>query len=246
MLKRFIGIILFLLVIFLQSSFAQTYYADIIVDVNEKGSTSITGLSTIPEIQTPLTTDIYTSKKGSYWVLNISTNHSINSFVFEVILPPGAHINYLKTTPSFRLEEKDGRLKIIGSGNNKPLEIIVQYKVTPQNQSPHYLFLFGVFVILGIFFGTIINFIFFRRKSRKNDKKKIMTLEKEYDMSFLTPRQQDIMNILIKEKKITQKELEERIQIPKSSISRNLKTLQIKGYIRKEQVGTTNYLILKD
>lgn len=253
MLLKFFLLLFTLLSLSLIGSFAQPYYADITIDVDEKGKTSVTGLSTIPSIQTPLVTDEYTSKKGSYWTLNITSEEEINSFVFEVILPKGATINYLKTTPSFRLEDESGRLKIIGSGNNRPLEIIVQYSIDSQNQNPPYLFLFGIFVLLGIFFGTIINWIFFRRRNKNNKKKEISKNsvfredEKEkIDLTFLTPRQQDIMTILLKEKKITQKELEERIHIPKSSISRNLKTLQIKGYIHKEHVGTTNYIVLKN
>ena len=52
--------------------------------------------------------------------------------------------------------------------------------------------------------------------------------------------------ILKKEGKITQKELEEKMQIPKSSISRNVKTLQVKSILKKESVGQTNYLSLEE
>ena len=253
MLKKYFLIIFVLFVTLLPNVFSQPYYADIVIDVDEKGSTSITGLSTIPSIQTPLTSDDYTSKKGSYWTLNITSQEEVNSFVFEAVLPQGATINYLKTSPSFRLEEESGRLKIIGSGNNRPLEIIVQYSIETQNQSPPYLLLLGVFVLIGIIFGGIFNVIFFRKQARSLKKKEISKTEvfsenekEKIDLTFLTPRQQEIMKILLENKKITQKELEEKVEIPKSSISRNLKTLQIKGYIRKEQVGTTNYIVLKN
>ncbi len=67
-------------------------------------------------------------------------------------------------------------------------------------------------------------------------------VKEEYE--HLNERQKEILSIL-QLGKITQKKLEETMQIPKASISRNVKTLCIKGYIQKEQVGNTNYLSIK-
>ena len=61
----------------------------------------------------------------------------------------------------------------------------------------------------------------------------------------LNERQKEILSIL-QEGKITQKKLEESMQIPKASISRNVKTLCLRGYIEKKQIGNTNYLSLKE
>ncbi|MEC8220529.1 MAG: MarR family transcriptional regulator, partial [Nanoarchaeota archaeon] len=54
--------------------------------------------------------------------------------------------------------------------------------------------------------------------------------------------QRKILEILLVEKRITQKDLEKRLKIPKSSLSRNLRRLEIKKLIRKESLGITNYI----
>lgn len=76
-----------------------------------------------------------------------------------------------------------------------------------------------------------------------------MSEEKEdefpIDISHLPERQQEIINILRDKKKVTQKQLEELMNIPKSSVSRNVQALFIKGIVEKQNVGQSNYVFLK-
>ena len=96
--------------------------------------------------------------------------------------------------------------------------------------------------ILGIFIGLVLSFFFTKKYQNKKEEKAI---RKEIDLAILPERQKEIINILKIKNKITQKELEEIMKIPKASISRNVKTLQVKGILKKEQVGNTNYISLK-
>lgn len=241
-------IFLLAIIVVIPYAFSQ-YYGDLQIAIDEKGETSITGLSNIPSIDTPVTTDTLTAKKGAHWTFNLTTNQTIESYVYEVTLPQNAQINYIKTSEDFRLEENNGNLKVISSGNNKPLNIIIQYQLSSNNTNETeipYLVLLGITIIIGGIFGILINKIL-ANNSQISSK---ASIDKNYkaeqiDMSVFSKRQKDIIELLLKEKKITQKYLESYLDIPKSSLSRNLATLEVKGYIKREKIGQTTYIQLQ-
>jgi len=54
------------------------------------------------------------------------------------------------------------------------------------------------------------------------------------------------MKLLIKEKRpLTQAEIEKELKIPKASVSRNIRTLELKGRIEKEKTGMSNMIKLR-
>ena len=285
---KFNSIFITLLLCFLMPfAFGQNYYADIQIYVENDGSTSILGNTDFPLFKNSTNVQSFTSKDANIWTLNISTTERFENFVFELNLPENANVNYIKTTPNFRIETENDRIKIIGIGEDKPFTLLVQYKIDHVNK----LFsekniLFGL-IILFIISLLIVIFVGFRivkklklnlrdeieklkkrasnvtkttlhtnnkeqkkpekvEKNDKNENLKIKEKEKNnIDLSLFSPRQQDIIKILEEKGKITQKELETIMKIPKSSISRNIQTLVIKGVIQKESVGLTNYISLK-
>jgi uncharacterized membrane protein len=68
---------------------------------------------------------------------------------------------------------------------------------------------------------------------------------KKIDYSLLTKREAMIIKLVKKKKRITQKMLEKELSIPKSAISRNVKSLVKKELITKQKKGMTNVLMLK-
>lgn len=281
--KFFFNIIYFILFLFLLNNiFAQNYYANIDIYLQNDGKITIKGLTNYEPFQNILNSHQFTSKNGEYWTLNLNSNETFDSYLFNLYLPNGAILNYIKTTKNIKFDEKDGKILIIGKDTNKELRLLAQYKILDDNKiGQNSLFSNQVllFVIIGIFFLLLtlliviyfnlkIKYIFFNQNSRyiniykkdidtknideikeeKEEKKEteLKEIEKErYDFSILPQRQKDIINILKEKRKITQKELEILMQIPKSSLSRNLRTLEIKEIIKKEQVGQTNYISLK-
>ena len=54
------------------------------------------------------------------------------------------------------------------------------------------------------------------------------------------------MNLLIEsERPLTQKEIQDELKLPKSAISRNIHSLELKGFIEIEQLGMSNLIRLK-
>ena len=83
---------------------AESYYADLAIDLDNTGYASVSGNTNHPLLSIPGTGD-WTSKKGSIWLLNITLPEDdiFSDYVYEVDLPVGAEVNYVKTSGSFRI-----------------------------------------------------------------------------------------------------------------------------------------------
>ena len=252
MYKKVSFLLIFVLVL-MSFGFSQEY-ADIVIDVSNDGRVSIDGKTNYEGFENVENSPEYTSKEGEYWLLNISTGEVFDEYIYELKLPENSQINYVKSSGNFRIESRDGRIEVIGVGEGEELELLVQYKIVYNENgsfdSEVLLYaggILGIFVLIGILF-----YVFKNRGSSYGSGFHSKVAENEdnprddsgIDLDLFTPRQREILEILISNGKVTQRELENRLEIPKSSISRNVKTLEIKGVIKKERVGQTNYILL--
>lgn len=93
-----------------------------------------------------------------------------------------------------------------------------------------------MFVFIGL-----VSFLFVYFKKNK----KAMPITNNIMLSDLNNRQKEIISILKKEKIVTQKYLLEKLNIPKGSLSRNLKSLEAKELIEIKKFGLTNKIKIK-
>jgi hypothetical protein len=202
------------------------YYADLFIVINERGDVSISGNTNHPNI-TGSFQDM-TSKQGRYWVFNISEDN-FSTALFEISFPKDTVITYIKSSARITIHSNDAPT-IKGILKDKPLEIIVQYYFEdPITSNFPLLLLFGsILLILGLFF------IFTFRKKTDNG----------FDLSSLTSRQRKIIELLIKKDGVTQNFLEKELGWPKSSLSRNVASLERKGLIVKINKGNSNVISL--
>lgn len=235
------------------------YYGDFKINVDSFGYTTISGITNYLKFKNIQNSQNFISKNKNKWFLNISTNEVFDEFIYELILPSNSKITYLKTTPNFRIEEDKGFLKIIGYGSNKSLIIQVQYEVDnllTDNEDNISFELILIIILSFIVFICLIVIFYMLNKIKKlnkeiitestiNQNENLKNVEK-IDLSILPERQKQIINILKNNGKMTQKKLEELINIPKSSLSRNIKILETKNIIKKESIGITNYLSLNE
>jgi len=233
---------LFLVFLVIPISYAIDYYADITVNVDESGFVTITGETNHPDLIVA-DSEQYTSKKLSYWTLNITKNEVFSDYVYAVNLPSSASISYIKSTGTFRIEQDNGNIVIKGFAQDKPISIVVQYSLVKKENI--FIYLNMIIAIVGfVLMGLLISFIV---KSRaKKTKPKESKKEEMPELRGLSTRQKQIVKILFNEKKpLTQSQLMEKIKIPKASVSRNLRTLELKGVIEKEKAGMSNIIRLK-
>jgi len=242
MFKKILILSLIIVTFCLQTVSAETYYADLTIFVDEYGFVTVNGITNYPNL-IEKNTENYTSKKQSYWLLNITKEENFTNFVYVLTLPEGSSINYIKTSGSIRIEENQGKLNIVGFGENEPLSIQVQYQIVKlaQNESikfdPILISLIGIIIFLIIF--LIIIFVGERTKNKE-------TIEDGYDFKGLNQRQKQIMKILIDKKTpLTQTDIQKLLEIPKAAVSRNIRALELKNLIEKEQIGMSNLIRLK-
>ena len=99
--------VLFFLVLFVSPVSASALYADVKVEVSNDGLVTIHGDTNFPGLLVEDSPD-FTSKKGGYWLLNISVHERFSSFIYELHLPRNAVINYLKTPKDKKTRNRKG------------------------------------------------------------------------------------------------------------------------------------------
>jgi hypothetical protein len=227
----------------LPSAYAQQYYADVIFDVHTDGSVDISGSTNHPSIYPASGIDDFTSKNKRFWVLNISIEDDFSQYIVEIKFPVGASLNYFKASNVLSIVDDDGRIVVIITGTQEPMQFLAQYSFDEDiNSSWSWLtldVLIAVALIIFLFAAVVVLIHLLKTRSLKKG------LFSERKFSFLTGRQRMIVDMLLKNNgKLTQAVLEKELKIPKSSLSRNVESLVRKGIISKEAVGMSNMLRL--
>jgi len=224
-------LVLLLVLIFVSSTYAQDYYADVVISVDNIGLTTISGETNNPLLNIENSQD-FTSKDGKYWVINVSTDDYFSNFIYELKLPKNSAVNYMNLPDLTRLEDSPSGMSIIGTGENQKFSVIVQYSINDSFSANYWwVYVIIVFVILGVGYYLL-------KKKNKKPKPKLPAM---------SPRQKTIYEILVKNKKsMTQKQIQNITHLPKSSISRNIETMVKKGLLKKEQVGMSNLISINE
>ena len=240
-------ILLFLFLIYQPSVYAD-YYADITIAVDNSGFVTINGITNHPHLVAE-DTENYTSKKQSYWLLNITKDEIFSEYVFSLTLPEGSSINYVKSSGPIRIEEELGNLIVKGFGENKSFSITVQYqikKISDNNDSPMEIDLSFIILIFIIIFVLIVFIGFFIKLKVDKESKKTIEPTHVYNLKGLNQRQKRIVELLIEKKRpLTQSDIQKELKIPKAAVSRNIRGLELKGLIEKEKIGMSNLIKLK-
>ena len=216
MIKRFLLFLTFLLCI---SSINAGSYADITIDVDSDGSIDISGSTDYSEFNSVIDSQEFTSKDGEYWILNLSSDEILfDSYIFELNLPKNSEINYLKTTKTIRFVDREDSNTVIGTGENKVFNLLVQYKLGSgtilEGDKKYYLpLVYGFLLILVL---ALITFILHKLSSLTKNKNssnlssnESVKPNKELDLSIYSQRQQDVIKLIKKnDGKLTQKKLE--------------------------------------
>ena len=232
---------------------AQEYYADVSFYIKNTGEAQISGTTNYLPFQQDLSQE-FTSKVGKYWVVNITTLENFSSAAYSVSLPENAAINYIKSSMTSRITSESGRPVVKGSGENIPFSIIIQYSVDSSQNSINFttLVIAGSLALLLILVLVLYKRVVFKEvPERKNEihevkKEEEHNVEPWYNKELLLDRQKEIVEFIKKQhgKPVTQKLLESQLDMPKSSLSRNIDSLVKKGIISKQRRGMVNVLLI--
>jgi uncharacterized membrane protein len=241
--KCLLVVFIFLFFIFYLPSVCSDYYADIDISVDDSGFVSISGKTDHPDLLVD-NSELYTFKKQSYWLLNITKDEVFSDYVYTLTLPRGSTVNYINSSGFRGIEEESGSLVITGSGGNESLAIVVQYQLNRRSLDFNVLLVLGL-LILVLF--VLLVFTVYKNKKKKLLDPSVKQVDKVgYSFRGLTDRQKQIMELLIETKRpLTQVEIEKELGIPKAAVSRNVHSLEVKGLIEIEKIGMSNLIRLK-
>ncbi len=214
----------------IQFTYAQEHYADLDITIDKYDLVTITGKTDYPDLLTD-DSEQYITKTSGVRTFKLETADPFSEYIANIDFPSGASISKIETPGTYRVENKIGKLSIITFGENQPLSITIEYTVSKASN------LYGLYIMLILFVATAIYFLIKRTPKKKKIKP---------DFKGLTYRQKQIMQLLIeKNMPLTQTDIETELKLPKSSVSRNIHTLELKGKIEKEKVGMSNKIRLK-
>ncbi|MGV8168944.1 MAG: helix-turn-helix transcriptional regulator [Candidatus Nanoarchaeia archaeon] len=263
-LSRIFAIVIFLITIIPASALAQTYYADLEIEVQNDGSVVVEGITNNRAFSSGTHQEL-TSKEGIYWILNISPEEKYSDYIVSIRLPEGTEFNYLKASGRSRISY-DGGIRIIAAGSGE-MSVVVQYQIKDIHES-QFWFWFSLTVIALIILGIFAWKKFFRRhymkyKERKEERKgkTILSSKKEKTKKEQKPQKNNeklellkrtlsenqviIVNLLLEANgELTQKQVQHRSGLAKATLSRNIDLLAKKNIILKQSRGMTNMIIL--
>jgi uncharacterized membrane protein len=222
------------------SSAQETYYADVQMAVSAAGSVDVSGLSNHPGLSTGVH-DEYTSKKGSYWLLNVTVPCTFSDYVYTLRLPSGSSVNYIRSSGRVSIGQEGESIVIEGTGKDTDFSLAVQYSISTPAPAAWWVFTLPVAVTLFIVIVWMLSKR--KRKARKAGVKPVAAdgagLEKaNYNPSLLTERQLAIVKALEKSgKPMTQRQIEQELSLPKSSVSRNISSLVRAGILSRHDRG---------
>jgi uncharacterized membrane protein len=232
-----------LLILLLASCAAGvSYYGDVTVYVGSTGVSSVSSTTNHPQLSSQ-TTNALTSKKGGYWLFNMTLPEGdvFSDYAYEINLPEGASVNYVKASGQWRITSADGRIALHGAGSDGSLSILMQYQIVRENAAdPSSMILAAAAFILLIAAGV---FAYRLYRGKKPEGASIFQTHE----GVLSERQKDILRIIFEAgKPVNQALICEKLDLPKSSVSRNVQTLEKLGLVKKTRVGMSTFLSLAE
>lgn len=212
----------------------QDLYGDVFIEINERGEVTISGITNNPELIG--TFHDLTSKTGKYWIFNISSDEVYADLLFKVVFPEHTEITYIKSTAQIRIGSEGNAPIIRGIIKNKELEILVQYYFEDAEKKSYFIIILKI--LLALLIAIIAIYLLMVSKRKKTEEQNIL--------KDLTERQKNIYSLLRKKDGVTQKYLEKKLNLPKSSISRNIDAMVRKNILNKINKGNSNMIYLNN
>ena len=222
---------------------AQEYYANVTFEVQNEGSTLISGTTNYSYF-TPRDTQELTFKNGKLWTFAIDTNDLFSEYSYKIILPKNAQIQKIETNSTYFLGTQNESIIVEGYGEKIDFNLKINYTIVQKDTENQLIpiVIGGLILIIIIFFGITQ---FKKQKSVTTTRKK-EEVTQTFDKDTLSERQLAIVEQIEKNGgKNTQSEIQKTLKLPKASLFRNISTLEKKGIVKKERKGMTMLLTLQ-
>ncbi|MBL7206513.1 MAG: winged helix-turn-helix transcriptional regulator [Candidatus Aenigmarchaeota archaeon] len=219
----------------------------VVITISDIGEAHV--IEKINDIENIYDTNKLTKKRGNTWTFSYSINFEEKTDV-RVLLP--FNVETKSVSHNGRTSSEFGRLIVDWNiKGKKTLE--VKYVNSGENYP---IFIASFVAIVLILFGLA----YLKKrpilrpketkkkpKEKKEAKKEEKFTERQRDLIKTLPvKEKEIIDVLFKKNKITQKALARETTLPKSTLSRTLKKLKAKNIIEIDDYGTTKMIRLSD
>jgi uncharacterized membrane protein len=223
---------------------AQELFADVTIDITDSGFVTITGTTNHPGLLVD-DNQSYTSKIKDNWYFNITKDEIFSEYIFKVLLPIGSSIYNVKSSGTVWIGEETNRLAIYGLGQNESISLNINYQLSKSSDNKKGSF-FSTINIMLLFLIIVIVILIIFNLYRSYKKREVVGRSNVDKYRGLTMRQKQIMKILNESSKpLTQTEIEKILNMPKAAVSRNVHSLERKGFIEIEKAGMSNFIRIK-
>jgi len=185
-------------------------------------------------------TSEFSYKDGNVWRLSVDLEGLDNNFVSVYLSENAKLLSANEGAEIYTL----GGIIIIDLKSVDNLEI--SYELGRKESKNYLWILYIVLLILVLLFFFRKKFIKPKKLLEKVSSKKDKIEEKNDVMNTLTETESKIVKVLTENKRLTQKKILFLTGLPKSTLSRTLRSLQRKNIIEIKRVGISNVIYLKD
>lgn len=247
-------LILLIFIVLASAAHGIEYYLDEEIIIDRDGSAYISGTTNMDILSGLKPTDDkiagstqeLTNKKGPYWLFSYNSAYNVSNFIIQLVLPENVKINHIGSKSKVNIDTEDNHQVITFIGENKPLDIKVQYSFKESQKSGEFsgLLLIIILVLIILVAGVLILVIKNIKKTPKKKTKHELDEEKIKTIKLtLNDNQLKILEALIEKKgEASQTQLMYLTGIAKSSLSRNIELMTQKNVLSKFYSGTSNYI----
>ena len=176
-------------------------------------------------------TQSFTEKKGLVW--NVAYTSPFDAGL-TIRFPAGARV----TGGDGEIETMDGLIYLYKSMSAGE-ETNIEYSLYAEKEEPPFLLYLAVILIAA---GIILAYKFYSAKPKLSVRQNMSVDEKKLELLPETERK--IVEFLLRHDGMTQKDVEAGVSLPKSTVSRVLKTLENKGFVERKKVGLSKKIFL--
>ena len=188
------------------------------------------------------------AKKEKDWLFTAELPFPEEAGSMKVSLPAKAFL--ISSTPDGRIFVENSGLSLIFDSSSRAS---INYSFENKNQIANPADNSSILLFAGISLAIIIaylSFVYYRNKKRKeesNGKGEIKEAPAEKEcLKYLLGSEKKIVEALQGEKRITQRKLQIETSLPKSTLSRTIKKLELKGIVKCTDAGSTRFIELID
>lgn len=166
-----------------------------------------------------------TETVGGVTTLDIEINESFSDYLYTVHLPDGAQLINVESAASTRILSGDS-LRIRGVAEDKPFQVTASYTVD-ESSNPPYLLIGFLIAVIGV--GV-----------------SLWVLRDDWEPPRDVSERQRAILVFLHDNggEATQATIADELAYPKSSTSRNLDSLERKGYVERVNEGNSNTVVL--